>query len=70
MKGEKKVIEKTLIKVLAVFCIPLFDNKLLDHANADKVLCSAKAMLEEVGREDIVDKAKELYRKSRDKNMF
>ena len=71
MKGEKKAIEKTLIKVLAVFCIPLFEpNKALGHANAIRVLECAKDMLKEVGREDLINEAKELYRKSRNKNMF
>ena len=68
MKGEKKIIEGTLIKVLEVFCIPLFEpNKALGHANAIKVLEAARDMLREVGREDIVDKAKECFLKNRGK---
>lgn len=69
MKDEN-VVEQILIKVLAVFYMVADKGRILDRDISQYVFDLIAKELKEVGREDLVDKAKKYYFEIKDKKTF
>ena len=67
MKDEN-IVEQVLIKVLAVFYMAANKGRTLDCNVSQYVLDLIAKELKEVGREDLIDKAKEYYFEISEKN--